>query len=102
VTAVGLRLVAVGMMVLLASRSAAARNVTAVGPHPAAVGVMVQHAFINAAAMRWPTAQKSQYERIQMQSFRCFPLDRNGFKLHHFRDLLIHLIDGPRLIYSLI
>merc|ERR1712070_1054251 len=63
VTAVGLRLVAVGMMVLLASRSAAARNVTAVGPHPAAVGMMVRHAFINAAAMRWPTAQKSQYER---------------------------------------
>jgi hypothetical protein len=72
VTAAGLPLAAVLMMAHLVSRSVAARSVTAVGLHLVADGMMVQHAFISAAAMNWPTAPKSQYEQIHVQNFQMF------------------------------
>merc|ERR1711998_300018 len=70
VTAVGPRRVAVRMTARFASTSAAVRLVIAAGPHLVAGGTMVRLVSTHAAAMRWPTAPKSQSERNRMQKLQ--------------------------------
>jgi len=65
---VGPHLVAVSMMVRLATTNAAVRSVIAVGLQLAVAWTMVRLVSARAVATPWPTAQKCRFDRIRMQN----------------------------------